>query len=115
MPMDDIATNPLCENDVSRERELERQVASLKSSVEKLTRGELKHKEILYKNARDFGKKGLGSFPEPNKVKKLSPDIKASFIKQDGAYCQHCQVTGHHTRECPLPSPNLAYQLLINL
>ena len=77
---------------------------SLKTSVEKLTRGELKHKEILYKNARDFSNKRLGSFLEPNKAKKLSPKIKASFIKEDGAYCQHCQITGHHTRECPLPA-----------
>ena len=59
--------------------------------------------EILYKNARDYGKKGLGFIPEPNKAKKLSPEIKASFIKEDGAFCQHCQITGH-TRECPLPS-----------
>ena len=89
--MDDITTNPFPKKNVSRERELERQVESLKSSVEKLTRGELKHKEILYKNVRDFGKKELGSFLEPNKAKKLSPEIKTSFIKEDGAYCQHCQ------------------------
>ena len=42
------------------------QVASLKSSVEKLSRGEYIHKEILFNNARDYGKRGLGSFPEPN-------------------------------------------------
>jgi hypothetical protein len=33
-----------------------------------------------------------------------SPEIKTSFIKEVGSYCQHCQVTGHHTRECTLPS-----------
>jgi hypothetical protein len=33
-----------------------------------------------------------------------SPEIKTSFIKEVGSYCQHCQVTGHHTRECNLPS-----------
>ena len=40
------------------------QVASLKSSVEKLSRGEYIHKEILFNNARDYDKRGLGSFPE---------------------------------------------------
>ena len=54
----------------SREKELMDQVASLRTNVEKLTRGELKHKEILFTNARDYGKKGLGSFSEPNKAKK---------------------------------------------
>ena len=80
------------------------QVASLKSSVEKLSRGEYIHKEILFNNARDYGKRGLGSFPEPNQGTTPSPEIKTSFIKEVGSYCQHCQVTGHHTRECPLPS-----------
>ena len=52
----------------SREKELMDQMASLKSSVEKLSRGEYIHKEILFNNARDYGKRGLGSFPEPNKA-----------------------------------------------
>ena len=69
---DDLATNELPKGFASREKELMDQVASLRTSVEKLTRGEHKHNEILYKNVCDCGKKGLGSFPEPNKEKKLS-------------------------------------------
>ena len=79
------------------------QVASLKSSMEKLSRGEYIHKEILFNNARDYGKRGLSSFPEPNQGT-TPPEIKTGFIKEVGSYCQHCQVTGHHTRECTLPS-----------
>ena len=86
-----------------RENELLDQVASLKSSVAKLTRGEFKHKEILFHHARDYGKRGLGSFPEMNKSTKRSPEIKTSFVKEVGSYCQHCHVTGHHTRECLVP------------
>ncbi|PVH35493.1 hypothetical protein PAHAL_7G199100 [Panicum hallii] len=96
--IDAYATNVVPKLASSREKELMDQVASLKSSVEKLSRGEYIHKEILFNNARDYGKRGLGSFPEPNM------EIKTSFIKQVGSYCQHCQVTGHHTRECTLPS-----------
>ena len=92
----------------SREKELMDQVASLKSSVEKLSRGEYIHKEILFNNARDYDKRGLGSFPEPNQGTTPSPEIKISFIKEVGSYCQHCQVTGHHTRECTLPSRPLS-------
>ena len=66
------------------------QVASLKSSVEKLSRGEYIHKEILFNNARDYGKRGLDSFPEPNQGTTPSPEIKTSFIKEVGSYCQHC-------------------------
>src|SRR6185312_1416190 len=50
------------------EKELMDQVASLKSSVEKLSRGEYIHKEILFNNARDYSKRGLGSFPELNQA-----------------------------------------------
>ena len=52
-------------------------------------------------------KRGLGSFPEPNIATTPSPEIKTSFIKEVGSYWQHCQVTGHHTRECTLPSRHL--------
>ena len=55
-------TNDLSKDFASREKELMDQVASLRSSVEKLSRGELKHKEILFTNARDYGKKGLVHF-----------------------------------------------------
>ena len=58
------------------------QVASLKSSVEKLSRGEYIHKEIFFNNARDYDKRGLGSFPEPNQGTTPSPEIKTSFIKK---------------------------------
>jgi hypothetical protein len=101
------ATNIVPELAPYREKELMDQVASLKSSVEKLSRGEYIHKEILFNNARDFGKRGLGSFSEPNIATTPSPEIKISFIKEVGSYCQHCQVTGHHTRECTLPSRSL--------
>jgi hypothetical protein len=102
--IDAYATNVVPKLASSREKELMDQVASLKSSVEKLSRGEYIHKEILFNNARDYGKRGLGSFPEPNMATTPSPEIKTSFIKEVGSYCQHCQVTGHHTRECTLPS-----------
>ena len=70
-PCDDLlidanATNVLPKLASSREKELMDQVASLKRSVEKLSRGEYIHKEILFNNARDYGKRGLGSFSEPN-------------------------------------------------
>ena len=64
--IDANATNIVHELAPSREKDLMDQVASLKSSVEKLSRGEYIHKEILFNNARDYGKRGLGSFPEPN-------------------------------------------------
>jgi len=54
--IDDNATNVLPKLVLSREKELMYQVASLKISVDKLSRGEYKHKEILFNNARDFGK-----------------------------------------------------------
>jgi hypothetical protein len=88
----------------TREKELKEQVESLESSLKKLTRGEHKHKEILFHHARDYGKKGLGSFPEVSKSKIHSLEVGSRFVKNVGSYCQHCQVTGHHTRECPLPN-----------
>jgi hypothetical protein len=47
-----------------REMELMEQVESLESSMKKFIRGEHKHKEMLFHHARDYGKRGLGSFPE---------------------------------------------------
>ena len=75
---DDVLINANATNIVpklvpSREKELMDQVASLKSSVEKLSRGEYINKEILFNNARDYGKRGLGSFPEPNIATTPSP------------------------------------------
>jgi hypothetical protein len=90
-----------------REIELIEQVESLESSMKKLTRGEHKHKEILFHHARDYGKRGLGSFPEINKGIIPSSEIKPSFVKNIGSYCQHCQVTSHHTSECPLANIHL--------
>jgi hypothetical protein len=78
------------------------QVESLESSMKKLTRGEHKHKEIFFHHARDYGKKGLESFLEVSKSKIHSPEVGSSFVKNVGSYCQYCQVTSHHTRECPL-------------
>jgi hypothetical protein len=83
------------------------QVESLESSMKKLTRGEHKHKEMLFHHARDYGKKGLASFQETNKVTIPSSKIKPSFVKNIDSYCQHCQVTGHHNRECHLPKISL--------
>jgi hypothetical protein len=80
------------------------QVESLESSIKKLTRREHKHKKILFHHARDYGKKGLESFPEVSKNKIHSPKVGPSFVKNVGFYCQHCQVTGHYIRECPLPN-----------
>jgi hypothetical protein len=70
-----------------REMELMEQVESLESSMKKLTRGEHKHKEMLFHHARDYGKRGLGSFPETNKGTIPSSEIKPSFVKNIGSYC----------------------------
>jgi hypothetical protein len=72
-----------------REMELMEQVESLESSMKKLTRGEHKHKEMLFHHARDYGKKGLGSFPKVSKSKIHSPKVGSSFVKNVGSYCQH--------------------------
>jgi hypothetical protein len=104
------ATNVFPEIVTYREKKLMDQVASLKTSVDRLTRGEIMHKEILFYHAHDYGKRGLGSFPETSKGTIPSLETKPSFIKKVGSYCQHCQVTGHHTRECTLhilPFPTL--------
>jgi chromosome segregation ATPase len=87
-----------------REKELMEQVESLESSIKKLTRGEHKHKGILFHHARDYEKKGLRSFPEVSKSKIHSPEVGSSFVKNVGSYCQHYQVTGHHSKECHLPN-----------
>jgi hypothetical protein len=71
----------------TRENELKEQVKSLKSSMKKLTRGEYKHNEILFHHARDYGKKGLGSFPEVRKSKIHSLEVGSSFVKNVGSYC----------------------------
>jgi hypothetical protein len=88
----------------TREKKLMEQVESLESSIKKLIRGEHKHKEMLFHYACDYGKKELGSFPEVSKSKIHFPEVGSSFVKNVGSYCQHCQVTGYHTRECPLPN-----------
>jgi hypothetical protein len=84
--------------------ELMEQVESLKSSMKKLTRGEHKHKKMLFHHTRDYGKRGFGSFSETNKDTILSSEINPSFVKNIDSYYQHCQVTGYHTRECHLPN-----------
>jgi hypothetical protein len=84
----------LCEEQIIeleiREIELMEQVESLESSMKKLIRGEHKHKEMLFHHVRDYGKRGLGSFPETNKCTIPSLEIKLSFIKNIGSYCQYC-------------------------
>jgi hypothetical protein len=84
---EDNATNVLPKIVTSREKELMDQVASLKTSVDKLTRGEILHKEILFYHTHDYGKRGLGSFSETSKDSNPSPEIKPSFIKEVGLYC----------------------------
>jgi hypothetical protein len=84
--------------------ELMEQVENLESSMKKLTREEHKYKVMLFYHTCDYDKRGLGSFPETNKSIIPSLEIKPSFVKNIGFYCQHCQVTGHHTRECLLPN-----------
>jgi hypothetical protein len=59
---------------------------------------------MLFHHARDYGKKRLGSFPEVSKSKIHSPEVGPNFVKNVDSYCQHCQVTDHHTSECPLPN-----------
>jgi hypothetical protein len=88
----------------TREKELKEEVESLESSMKKLTRGEYKHKKMLFHHACDYGKKGFGSFLEVSKSKIHSPEVGPSFVKNVGSYCQHCQVTDHYTSECPLPN-----------
>jgi hypothetical protein len=78
--------------------------------MKKLTRGEHKHTEMLFHYARDYGKRGFGSFPKTNKDTIPYSKIKPSFVKNISSYCQHCQATGHHSRECRLPNihfPNI--------
>jgi hypothetical protein len=82
--------------------ELMKQVESLESCIKKLTRGLHKHKEMLFHHARDYGKRGFGSFPETNKGTVPYSEIKPSFVKNIGSYYQHCQATSHHIRECRL-------------
>jgi hypothetical protein len=67
--------------------ELMEQVESLESSMKKLTRGEHKHKEMSFHHARDYGKKGLGSFLEVSKSNIHSPKVGPSFVKNVSSYC----------------------------
>jgi hypothetical protein len=67
-----------------REIELMEQVERLESSMKKLTRGE--YKETLFHHTRDYGKRGLGLFPETNKSIIPSSEIKPSFVKNIDSY-----------------------------
>ena len=87
-----------------REKQLEEELESMSKCMFNVTRGEYLHKEILFLNARHFRTNGLGSFPNPPENCPKSPELMACFNKEVGSYCQHCQVTGHHTRECPIPT-----------
>ena len=98
---------PSSKTNRAREQELTKEIANLKSCVARLTKGEYKHKEILMRNAMYYDKRGIGCFPNPVEKITKSPEIKMCFIKEVGSYCQHCEVTGHHTRECPIPSKPL--------
>jgi hypothetical protein len=98
----------------ARVKALEEKVRSLRSCVKTLAKGEELHKEILYYNARDYGTRGLGSFPNPIKETPRSKELYGCFINEVGSYCQHCKVTGHHTRECPTPTRPLPPCLTIS-
>jgi hypothetical protein len=91
----------------TREKELKEQVESIESSMKKLTRGEHKHKEILFHHARDYRKKRLRSFPEVSKSKIHFSEVGSNFVKNVGNYCQHCHVTDQHIRECHLSNISL--------
>jgi hypothetical protein len=69
-----------------REIELMEQIESLESSMKKLTRGEYKHKKMLFHHVRDYGKRGLGSFSKTNKGTILYSEIKPSFVKNIDSY-----------------------------
>jgi hypothetical protein len=86
----------------ARVKALEEEVRSLRSCVKTLAKGEELHEEILYYNARDYGTKGRGSFPNPIKETPKSKELYGCFINEVGSYCK--KVTGHHTRECPTPT-----------
>jgi hypothetical protein len=64
-----------------REMKLIEQVECLESNMKKLTRGEHKHKKMLFHHACDYGKKKLGSFLKLSKSKIHSPKVGPSFIK----------------------------------
>jgi hypothetical protein len=85
-------------------KDLEEEVRILRSYVKTLAKGEELHKEVRYYNARDYGTRGLGYFPNPIKETPRSKELYGCFINKVGSYCQHCKVTGHHTRECPTPT-----------
>ena len=98
-------TSPTCsKTNHDREKELEKELQSMTKCIYNMTKGAHLHKEILFHNARHFGTNGLGSFPKPLENCPKSPELKAYFTKEVGSYCQYCQVTGHHTRECPIPN-----------
>jgi hypothetical protein len=108
--MDAFTTNALPEMTSSREKELMEQVASLKTGMTKLTHGEFKHKEMLFYNARDYGRRGLGSFPVLRRTTSPPSTGKINFVKEVGSYCKWCMVVGHHTKDCPIsrtPYPTL--------
>ena len=97
--------SPICsKTNHDSEKELEKELQIMTKCMYNMTKGAHLHKEILFHNARHFGTNGLGSFPKPPENCPKSPELKACFTKEVGSYCQHCQVTGHHTRECPLPN-----------
>jgi hypothetical protein len=102
--LNDENVAPSSETNHTRVKVLEEEVRSLRSCVKTLAKGEELHKEMLYYNARDYGTKGLGSFPNPIKETPKSKELYWYFNKEVGSYCQHCKVTDHHTRECPIPN-----------
>jgi hypothetical protein len=99
-----IASPSSSKTNHDREKELEEELESMRKCVFTVTRGEYLHKEIICHNSRHFGTNGLGTFPKPPKNCPKSLELKECFNREVRIYCQHCRVTGHHTRECPIPT-----------
>ncbi|WVZ76880.1 LOW QUALITY PROTEIN: hypothetical protein U9M48_024802 [Paspalum notatum var. saurae] len=97
---EDLAPGPLATNDLpkcegTKVKELETRIEGLKSGLEKLARVQHKHQEVLFYNLCDYGGRGLVSFPDPPKVDDTpSLEVKDSFIKGVGSYCNYCMFTG---------------------
>jgi hypothetical protein len=100
--VENIASSSKTNHD--RVKALKEEVRNLRYCLKTLAKGEELHKEILYYNTRDYVTKGLGAFPNPIKENPRSKELYECFINEIGSYCQHCKVTGHHTRECPTPT-----------
>jgi hypothetical protein len=52
-----------------------------------------------------MGQKDLApSLIQSRRLLCLIKELYGFFVKEVGSYCQPCKITGHHTRECPIPT-----------